>query len=162
MPTQQPTQLAILTSSLVWPGRQVFSCREGANNASPWTKIAIWPCELELGIANCLACCVGIILSGLQYRFWSCRDGGEDIDHDNGNLWLNRSVGVNINLACDVEMYLQVVVYHKYKTDKHIYIDMFNITEQKLMILYVLYSLGIANPHDLSIRWSVIRWSVIC
>ena len=30
------------------------------------------------------------------------------------------SVGVNIDLACDVEMYLRVIVYHKYKIDKHI------------------------------------------
>ena len=35
------------------------------------------------------------------------------------------SVGVNIDLVCDVEMYLRVVIYHKYKIDKHIHIDMF-------------------------------------
>ena len=44
------------------------------------------------------------------------------------------SVGVNIDLACDVEMYLRVIIYHKYKTDKHINIDMFNITKQNLTI----------------------------
>ena len=36
-----------------------------------------------------------------------------------------RSIGVNIDLARDVKMYLSVIVYHKYKTDKHIHIDMF-------------------------------------
>ena len=33
------------------------------------------------------------------------------------------SVGVNIDLACDVEMYLRVIVYHKYKKTKQIHID---------------------------------------
>ena len=47
------------------------------------------------------------------------------------------SVGVNIDLACDIEMYLQVIVYHKYKTDKHIHIDMFNITEQNSTVCAV-------------------------
>ena len=71
------------------------------------------------GIANCLSCYVGIIFSCLQCRFSSCRGGDEDIDHDDGDLCrIELSVGVNINLACDVEMYLQVIVYHKYKTDE--------------------------------------------
>ena len=42
------------------------------------------------------------------------------------------SVGVNIDLAHDVEMYLQVIVYHKYKMDKHIYIDMFIMISKNL------------------------------
>ena len=42
--------------------------------------------RLKLGMVNCVACCVGIILSGLQYRFSSFRGGDVEIDHDNGNL----------------------------------------------------------------------------
>ena len=42
--------------------------------------------RLKLGMVNCVACCVGIILSGLQYRFSSFRDGDVEIDHDNGDL----------------------------------------------------------------------------
>ena len=52
------------------------------------------------------------------------------------------TVGMNINLACDVQMYLRVIVYRKYKIAKHIHIDMFKLT------WYVPYSLGIVNPCD--------------
>ena len=51
-------------------------------------------------MANCVARSVDIILSGLQYRFSSCMGGDVDIDHDDGVEVLN------INLACDMEMYL--------------------------------------------------------
>ena len=37
-------------------------------------------------MANCVACCVGIILLGLQYIFSSYRGGDEDINHDDGDL----------------------------------------------------------------------------
>ena len=47
--------------------------------------------RLELGVANCMAYCMGIILSGLQYlvqyRFSSYRVAMQTvIDHDDGNL----------------------------------------------------------------------------
>ena len=41
---------------------------------------------LDLGMANCAACCVGIILSGLQYRFLSCKGSNVDVNHDDGDL----------------------------------------------------------------------------
>ena len=78
-------------------------------------------------MVNCVACYVGIILSGLQYRFSSFRDGDVEIDHDNGDLWL-KCWSEHLYVAHDVEIYLEALVYHKYKTDTHIHIDMFNIT----------------------------------
>ena len=52
---------------------------------------------------------------------------------------------MKIDLARDMEMYLQVIVYHKYKADKHIHIDMFIMIAK---INDVSYSLEIANPRD--------------
>ena len=37
-------------------------------------------------MANSVAHCVGIILSGLQYRFSSYGGGDVDTDHDDGDL----------------------------------------------------------------------------
>ena len=48
---------------------------------------------LELGMANCVTCCVGIILSGLQYRFLSCRGSDVDINHDDGDLSMTEVLG---------------------------------------------------------------------
>ena len=42
--------------------------------------------RLKLRMAKCVAYCVGIVLSGLQYRYLLCRGGDEDIDHNNGDL----------------------------------------------------------------------------
>ena len=74
MPTQQATWLA---ASQLWfhVVRPLF--------------LRIWlsgHTRLELGMANCVAHSVGIILSGLQYLFLSCRDDNEDINHDDGDL----------------------------------------------------------------------------
>ena len=72
MPTQQPTQSAILSSSLAWPGRQVLLCREGGNNAGPWAKIAIWPCETRAGEQQLfgLVCGHNIRFSIQIFVFW--------------------------------------------------------------------------------------------
>ena len=42
------------------------------------------------------------------------------------------SAGTNIDLARDVEMYLYVIVYHKYKADKHIHIDTYVQYDSKI------------------------------
>ena len=44
-----------------------------------------WSC---MGITNCVAHCVSIILSGLYYRFSSCRGVDEEIDHNDSDLCL--------------------------------------------------------------------------
>ena len=54
--------------------------------------------RLELGMANCVVCCVGIILSGLQYRFSSCRGSDVDINHDEGDLCMTKVLGQCISI----------------------------------------------------------------
>ena len=44
-------------------------------------------------MANCVARCVGIALSGLQYRFLSCRGSDVDIDHNGGGLSMTEVLG---------------------------------------------------------------------
>ena len=57
-------------------------------------------------MANCVAHCVGIILSGLQYRFSSCNGCDIDIYHEDADVWLKCWDSEYIDLACDMEMYL--------------------------------------------------------
>ena len=57
-------------------------------------------------MANCVAHCVGIILSDLQYRFSSCSGCDIDIYHEDGDVWLKCWDREYIDLACDMEMYL--------------------------------------------------------
>ena len=149
---QRTTQLAFpqLQSSM---GRPLFC--SGALSPSLHKNSTIATRDWSWEMANWVICCVGIILSGLHYRFSSCRGVDKDINHDDSDLWLNCWSGVNINLARDVEMYLWVVVYHKCKADKHIATHWY-IQHDIKNWRYVLYSLGIANPCDPSIRdpWS--------
>ena len=42
------------------------------------------------------------------------------------------SAGMNIDLAHDVEMYLYVIVYHKYNADKQIHIDTYVQYDSKI------------------------------
>ena len=44
-------------------------------------------------MANCVARYVGIILSGLQYRFVSCRGGNVDINHNGCGLSMTEVLG---------------------------------------------------------------------
>ena len=74
MPTQQATQLAIPSSSLAWPDSYMHKNSGLAMRDQSWE------------VANHMACCVGIISSGLQYRFSSSKDGDIDIDHNDGDL----------------------------------------------------------------------------
>ena len=86
MLTQRATQLTIPSSSLVWPdcyfraGKTIMICAKVATDLA--TQDHSW------GMANCMARYLGLMLSGLQYRFSPCRGDGVGINHYNGNLWL--------------------------------------------------------------------------
>ena len=79
-----PTELAIPRSNLTWPDHYFHI---GALSPSMCNNSGLaMHTRLELGMADCVACCISIILSGLQYRFSSCRGGDEDINHDDVDL----------------------------------------------------------------------------
>ena len=83
---QRATQLTIPSSSLVWPdcyfraGKTITICAKVATDLA--TRDHSW------GMANCVARCVDLMLSGLQYRFSHCRGDDVGINHYNGNLLL--------------------------------------------------------------------------
>ena len=61
-----------------YAGRYDLSCAKNSGLATQ---------DWSLGIANWVAICVEIILSGFQYKFSSCRGGDENINYDNGDPW---------------------------------------------------------------------------